>query len=163
GSASLRPVKQAEPGAKPSVVQEGPSGLTPGNEKVVVDDGSATLFECSASLFSNMYFGCKDWLAQRIDLTTIRGWAVGDRDNLPGDIADPCWLRFEALWGWFRPARVPPMLTTSVPESSLGIIGNPGTRILFGGGDVSLQTHDGGKATFGFWLEPSQAWGFETS
>lgn len=163
GSASLRPVKQVEPGPKPSVVQEGPSGFTPGDEKVVVDDDSPTMFECSTSLFSNMYFGCKDWLSRRMELTTLRSWAGSDREGSAGDVEDPYWLRFDVLWGWFRPARVPPMLTTSTPQSSLGILGNPGTSILFGGGDVNLQTHVGGKATFGFWLEPSQAWGFETS
>lgn len=81
---------------------------------------------------------------------------------LPGDVDDPSWFKAEMLFGKFKSASLPPMLTTSLPQASQGIIGNEGTRVLFGD-TVSLPTHYGMKVTGGFWTEPSQQLGFEGS
>src|SRR5207249_835783 len=112
-------------------------------EKAVVPEGEAAACpDCSPAPFWDTMSSFKEWMSRRYELTTLRSWAGGDVEPLSSDVEDPYWLRFEMLWGWFRPARnVPAMLTTSVPQSSLGILGNDGTRVLFGGGDVSLQTH----------------------
>jgi hypothetical protein len=42
-------------------------------------------------------------------------------------------------------------------------LGTEGTRVLFGGDRLDLQQHQGGRFTFGFWTEPSQACGFEVN
>lgn len=81
---------------------------------------------------------------------------------LPGDVDDPSWFKMEMLFGKFKSASLPPMLTTSLPQASQGIIGNDGTSVLFGD-SVSLQTHYGFRVTGGFWTEPTQQLGYEGS
>ncbi len=159
-SKRLVPQKQPEADKQSQDIQDGKAGLTPAD--VVTTDFPPGL-ECSPTPFLDTMTGIKGWLAHRFEFPMLRGWAGADDVLLAGDVEDPYWLNMHLLWGWFRDTNTPALLTTSTPQSSSGIIGQPGTRVLFGGGDVDLQTHVGSKLTFGFWLEPSQAWGFETS
>jgi hypothetical protein len=155
------PVQQVEPGSPPTAKEPSPAPRKVSPPQEPLEDQRCEEY-CSPTPFLDAISGCKDWLARRFELQTLGRWTGADFAPL-GDVEDPYWIDVELKWGWFRPAKVPPMLTTSNPQSSLGIIGNEGTQVLFGGGDVNLQTHVGGKFTFGFWLEPSQAWGFEGS
>jgi hypothetical protein len=65
------------------------------------------------------------------------------------------------LW-WLKDQRVPPLVTTS-PPASAGIIGMPGTQILFGGSDVSEGTFSGFRFTAGYWLDACHLWALEGS
>jgi hypothetical protein len=158
----LIPTAQVEPGAKPLVVQEGPTGLTPDRASVVVDETCPPGETVTSTPFMDSIAGFKNWLMERRDMPLLRSWAGAEGPLLGSDVEDPYWLRFDVLWGWFRSYHVPPMLTTG-PQASLGMLGNEGTQVLFGGENIDLQTHVGGRAVFGFWMQPSQAWGFEAS
>lgn len=70
------------------------------------------------------------------------------------------WASAEYLLWWFEGSRVPPLVTTSPPASS-GILGAPGTTVLFGGSRLDEDAHSGGRFTLGFWLNECQTIGLE--
>jgi len=57
---------------------------------------------------------------------------------------------------------IPPLATTS-PAGSGGVIGQPGTTVLFGGGDAPGTMRPGGRFTVGVWFDPRQLDGIEAS
>jgi hypothetical protein len=65
------------------------------------------------------------------------------------------------LWG-IKDSRYPPLVTTSPPDS-FGILGLPGTTVLFGGGSVDNELRSGGRFTFGFGLPNWDATAIETT
>jgi hypothetical protein len=66
------------------------------------------------------------------------------------------------LW-WIRDSQLPVSVTTAVPGASTlpGVLGQPGTAVLFGGSDVDNQVRSGGRFTAGLWLNDGQTVGFE--
>jgi hypothetical protein len=72
------------------------------------------------------------------------------------------WLRAEYLLWWVEDGNVPPLVTTS-PQAALGVLGEPGTRVLFGGSDGGFDygTRSGGRFSALFWLDPCQTCGVE--
>ncbi len=73
------------------------------------------------------------------------------------------WLSFEAL-GWYQDGMsLPPLVTTSVDPNvtrdQAGVLTDPSTRILFGGGSVLEDSLDGGRLRFGVWLNRYHTWG----
>lgn len=75
---------------------------------------------------------------------------------------DRWYLDGEFLWWYLRKERVPPLLTTG-PATSQGVLGQPGTVILYG--DEKIQSrHDrfiGLRAALGWWLDEEKTWAFE--
>jgi hypothetical protein len=66
---------------------------------------------------------------------------------------------------WFTKAdHVPPLVTTG-PASSDGILGQPGTTVLFGGPGTNLNENvrQGGRFTLGYWLDPCHECAIEAS
>lgn len=81
--------------------------------------------------------------------------------RLPSDVDDPTWMHFEYLiWG-FTDGKLPPIVTTSLPES-LGVLDRPDTRVIFGG-DVTLPEKFGFRIGAGSWFEPTESFGLEAS
>jgi len=72
-------------------------------------------------------------------------------------------VRGEYLLWWIRNSQFPALVTTSVPGASAlpGVLGQPGTTVLFGGSDVDNQVRSGGRVTGGFWINDSQTIGLE--
>jgi hypothetical protein len=69
------------------------------------------------------------------------------------------------LW-WTDPLRVPPLVTTSPTGTALddaGILGRPGTRVLFGGGQIDSDERSGSRITLGYWFTPCQTCGIEAN
>ncbi|MGD0516815.1 MAG: BBP7 family outer membrane beta-barrel protein [Thermoguttaceae bacterium] len=74
------------------------------------------------------------------------------------------WFRGEYLSWWSKSASLPPLATTSpngTPAAQAGILGQDGTNILFGGGDVDYGGIPGGRFTLGYWLNPCRELGIE--
>ncbi len=69
----------------------------------------------------------------------------------------------EYLMWWIRDSELPPLVTTSNPVESLGVIGLPGTAVLFGGGTVDNGERSGGRYTLGWWCDPCSLCGIEGS
>ncbi|MCI0361147.1 MAG: BBP7 family outer membrane beta-barrel protein [Planctomycetaceae bacterium] len=67
------------------------------------------------------------------------------------------------LWGT-KGADLPALVTTSpddTPQADAGVLGEPGTEILFGGESVNSNVRGGGRLTFGWWFEPCRRLGVE--
>lgn len=64
------------------------------------------------------------------------------------------------LW-WIKDSNTPALITTS-PVPSQGILGQPGTVVLFGG-DVNNEERSGARFTAGYWLDPCHTWAVEGS
>ncbi len=76
------------------------------------------------------------------------------------------WVRAEYLGWWIGGAETPPLITTS-PEGTLredaGVIGTPGTEILFGGGRLNRDMHSGFRLRMGTWFDCNRKHGLEGS
>jgi hypothetical protein len=73
------------------------------------------------------------------------------------------WVRGEYLLWWTKSLPLPPLLTTSpsgTPVGQAGVLGEPGTTVLFGG-DSARNPRSGGRITVGAWLNPEQTVGVE--
>lgn len=76
------------------------------------------------------------------------------------------WIRAEYLSWWTRGMNSPPLVTTSpanTPQAQAGVLGQPGTRILFGNGDLADGARSGARFTFGKWLDPTHCSGIEVN
>ncbi|MBL8821211.1 MAG: BBP7 family outer membrane beta-barrel protein [Planctomycetia bacterium] len=146
----LVPAKQVEPGLPPATADMGAV------DGAVVMEGEYT------PSFGERMAGFREALFKPLTFSWFDGYVNSDGDLMTSDLEDPYWFRADLMWGWFKKASTPALITTSSPQTSRGIIGQPGTRVLFGG-DIDLQTHLGPRVTGGFWLDPTQSWGFEGS
>lgn len=62
------------------------------------------------------------------------------------------------LWGT-KGMFIPPLATTGPGASNPGILGQPGTVILFGNEAINGDMRSGGRITLGTWLNEGQTWG----
>jgi hypothetical protein len=71
--------------------------------------------------------------------------------------------RSEYLLWWTRHGSSPALVTTGTPGSG-GVLGQPGTRTLFGGGDaLDYDPFNGFRLTAGYRLDRAGTWGVEAS
>ena len=69
------------------------------------------------------------------------------------------------MLGWFEPARLPALVTTSpagTPRVQAGVLGRPTTQVLFGGG-VNDDVRSGLQLGIGYWFDPERTFGLEAS
>ncbi|HVU85764.1 MAG TPA: BBP7 family outer membrane beta-barrel protein [Pirellulales bacterium] len=65
------------------------------------------------------------------------------------------WADFDYLGFWVKGNHVPPLVTTSplgTPQNQAGVLGQPGTSILFGDQRLNTDMRSGGRVTLGAWL-----------
>ncbi|MDA1051892.1 MAG: BBP7 family outer membrane beta-barrel protein [Planctomycetota bacterium] len=77
-----------------------------------------------------------------------------------------CWMRAEYLWWWTQGMNTPPLVTTSpagTPQAQAGVLGQPGTTILFGNDDLADHARSGARFTIGKWLDPAHCNGIEVN
>jgi len=76
------------------------------------------------------------------------------------------WGRAEYLHWWTDGMNVPPLVTTS-PDGTLqdqaGVLGEPGTSILFGDSGLNRDARSGGRFTLGMWFDPCRYRGLEVT
>lgn len=79
---------------------------------------------------------------------------------------EPHWLWFRGdylLW-WMKKSPLPPLVTTSLPGTPrelAGVLGVPGTEVLFPGN--GNPDRSGGRFTLGFWFNEEQTIGIEST
>lgn len=76
------------------------------------------------------------------------------------------WFRGDYLLWWTKGSELAPMLTASpagTPPDEAGVLGQSGTRVLFGDTAVNTSAHSGERLTLGYWLEPFQCTAIEAS
>lgn len=74
------------------------------------------------------------------------------------------WFRGEYLLWWMKESPVPALVTTSplgTPRELAGVLGAPGTAVLFGGDGNPERS--GGRFTLGFWFDDEQTIGLEST
>jgi hypothetical protein len=69
------------------------------------------------------------------------------------------WASGEYLLWWIRDSHLPPLVTAS-PPASAGILGQPGTIVLFGG-RTENEERSGGRFRAGYWFDCQQTCGIE--
>ena len=92
-------------------------------------------------------------------------------DGHPVDcVASSCtlnlWGRAEYLLWWTSGMDVPKLATTSpdgTPMNQAGVLGQPGTTLLFGNEGLNDQSRLGGRFTLGTWLDSCHCKGLEAS
>jgi Putative beta barrel porin-7 (BBP7) len=65
------------------------------------------------------------------------------------------WGSAEFVFWWVQGSHQPPLVTASPPGTALanaGVLGSPGTTILYGDGPVNNDMRPGGRFMCGFWL-----------
>jgi hypothetical protein len=81
----------------------------------------------------------------------------------------PCnrlWFSADYLAWWGKLANLPPLVTTSpatTPRSQAGVLGQPGTTILFGASNVDPGVHSGARFSVGYWLSSCRDEGLEVT
>lgn len=73
------------------------------------------------------------------------------------------WVTVDYLYWWVQGSQTPPLITTSpdgTPLNQAGILGQPGTAILFGNTRVDDDGRSGGRLRFGRWLDDCGSVGF---
>jgi hypothetical protein len=76
------------------------------------------------------------------------------------------WVEGDYLLWWLKGDRLPPLVTTSpdgTPRAAAGVLGAPGTTILFGDSSPDAGVHSGGRFTVGYWLDCCQTCGVEAN
>jgi hypothetical protein len=98
------------------------------------------------------------------------GAACGVDECTYGIASEPCgermWFRGEYLMWWSNSSSLPPMVTTSpldTPRDEAGILGLPGTNILYGGDNVDPGMQSGGRFSLGWWFDGCSNEGFEVT
>lgn len=72
------------------------------------------------------------------------------------------WLRSEYLLWWIKDSNLPILVTSGSAADALpGAIGQPGTAIQFGGGNISNYTRSGGRFSAGWFFDDDHQCGIE--
>jgi hypothetical protein len=74
------------------------------------------------------------------------------------------WARGDYLMWWTKGSHLPPLVTTSpagTPLDRAGVLGVPGTTVLFGNSTVANDGRSGFRGTVGLWLDDCHDWGAE--
>lgn len=79
-----------------------------------------------------------------------------------GAAANRYWGSAEFLLWSIKDGNVPPLVTAGPATATGGTLGDPGTRVLYGG-DVDYDLRPGGRFTLGTWLDCDQTRGLEFS
>lgn len=104
--------------------------------------------------------GAGGWLGNGPLLPNIQGLGFAPAGQMLGD---RLWLRGEYLYWYTDAMETPPLLTTSpagTPQNRAGILGETGTRTLFGG-PINDGASSGFRTQAGFWVTPQRAFGIE--
>ncbi len=80
---------------------------------------------------------------------------------------DSCyWGRAEYLLWWTQGMNVPALASTSplgTLQAQAGVLGQPGSSVVFGNSDLADQARSGGRFTLGTWLDPERSHGIEAN
>lgn len=91
-------------------------------------------------------------------------WTPPSNENTTGMSSERYWARADYLMWWTRGSVLPPLVTASppgTPQSQAGVLGQPGTVILFGNEEVGNQIRSGVRLKFGAWLGDVATCGIE--
>jgi Putative beta barrel porin-7 (BBP7) len=88
----------------------------------------------------------------------------GGFENGQNGPADPTWVDAEYLLWWMRGQTLPALATTSPATTNpvtAGVLGETGTRVLFGNREYDNGARSGARLSAGSWLDNNQTLGVE--
>ncbi|GIX00172.1 MAG: hypothetical protein KatS3mg111_3504 [Pirellulaceae bacterium] len=74
------------------------------------------------------------------------------------------WAQADYLLWWGKGMEVPPLVTTSpsgTDRAAAGVLGQPGTSILYGGDEILTRDISGWRLRYGWWFDKLPGWGIE--
>ena len=101
--------------------------------------------------------GCTGGCSLCGELASPNAWRPYITIGLPQD----GWIKYDTLLWWQDGLYVPPLVTTgpnSQTRAQAGVLGAPGTEVLFGGQDLLEDAFTGGRLRFGVWLDRCHTW-----
>ena len=181
-----RPAKSGPPAASGPFAMRGPSGggvravqyleevqVSPNDQIVIDGQVPGVMLDVPPLVQSSPY----------IDggLPALNGVPVPAVAPLSGPVCETCgahgggrpcpfgtphriWFRGEFLAWATKGSFLPPLVTTSpigTPQSDAGVLGEPGTTILYGDQRVLTNERNGLRLVMGTWLDCCQYWGVE--
>lgn len=87
---------------------------------------------------------------------------IGSQTSYWSERYSKVWFRGDYLLWWTKGTELPPLVTTSpagTPRAEAGVLGEPGTTILFGDGYVNNDSRAGYRLSGGFWLDDIEQYG----
>lgn len=139
---NLRGARGAERADRPAVDAAGTESVTETSSLADASDAmSVELFPSAPSAFSGEY-----------------GPSYRDQSSLVGG---RLWVEAEYLQWWTKGSYLPPLVTTGPAQTPAGVLDQPTTTVLFGGGDVNGQGRAGFGIHLGYWLGPCRNWAVE--
>ena len=139
--------------------QSSPPSLAP-----MVDNSDTNLHGCAGSCGASCDGGCGAGCAAGCDAgcDALGCDASGcTSSGCGGGCGSLCacerfWIRAEYLLWWVDGMNTPPLVTSSDPTTTaagdVGVLGQLGTNLLYGGSDLSDGVRSGGRLRFGYWL-----------
>jgi hypothetical protein len=79
------------------------------------------------------------------------------------EVSASIWADVEYLLWWTRNGPLTTPLVTTGPAASQGVLGRPGTAVLFGGSGIDYDSFSGARFTLGLWHSDGQTLGMESS
>ncbi len=139
-----------------SVATATAQGVYPGGTTVLVNNNG----------FSDPYAvqtanGAGGWLGSSPLLPNFQGLGLAPVGQT---LSERLWLRGEYLYWRSSGMETPPLLTSSpagTPQNRAAILGESGTRTLFGGTGLNDGGSAGVRTQAGFWISPQAAFGIE--
>ncbi|CAN5369429.1 hypothetical protein BH11PLA2_BH11PLA2_23830 [soil metagenome] len=108
---------------------------------------------------------------QPIPMATADGGLFGASPDAPlfggvcpsvNSVNNKFWFGVEYL-SWRTEGQNLPVLVSTGPAASNGILGQSGTQVLFGGGQADSVRQNGARFTTGYWFGCNQCWGIDAS
>src|SRR5262249_55505933 len=109
-------------------------------------------------------------LAVAAGVAAAAGIAPAAAADMPAPIlkappaAGAFWISAEALVWATKGDHLPALVTTSpdgTPQSQAGVLGQPGTAVLFGSDDINDRFRAGARVRAGYWFDPQHTRGIE--
>jgi hypothetical protein len=158
---------QAIPGAlepTPSTIDSSSTDMGPWQGACTGSDGCNSCDSCESCGHPDCACGCGSLFGGRLGCLfgSGGGWSqLGQLHHQWANSARPVrfWGGVEGLWWWNKERELPVLATTSVagtPFADAGVLGEPGTSILFGGGEFDGEGSEGIRGTLGYWVDPGQ-------
>ncbi len=91
----------------------------------------------------------------------IPGASHFQRHPFPDDVSR-WYMSGEYLMWWSKGANLP-ILATTGPAASNGILGNPGVVPIIGGGQIGQSMSSGFRFNTGYWFNPCHDWGIDAN
>src|SRR5207248_807702 len=72
------------------------------------------------------------------------------------------WMRAEYLFWYIKDSPIPALITLGSEADPVPAgLGQPGTKVVFGGGDVNNYNRSGGRFALGYWFGEEERFGVE--